>query len=72
MDVATKIEDIKNTTKIERIGPYSHITGMSLDDSLEPRQQGIVGQEEARRYCTIVLELIRTGKSYYCWTTNWK
>lgn len=33
-------------TRIERIGAHSHIRGLGLDDSLDPRKisQGMVGQ----------------------------
>jgi len=32
-----KISDVKDVTKIERISAHSHIRGLGLDDSLEPR-----------------------------------
>lgn len=43
--------EIKDLTRIERIGAHSHIRGLGLDDSLEARacSQGMVGQEQARR-----------------------
>ena len=40
-----KINEVKDVTRIERIGAHSHIRGLGLDDSLEPRNvsQGMVG-----------------------------
>ena len=37
--------DVREVTRIERIGAHSHIRGLGLDDCLEPRQvsQGMVG-----------------------------
>ena len=41
-----KVQDVKDMTRIERIGAHSHIRGLGLDDSLDPRKisQGMVGQ----------------------------
>jgi hypothetical protein len=41
-----KISEVKETSRIERIGAHSHIRGLGLDESLEPRKnsQGMVGQ----------------------------
>lgn len=43
---APKISEVKDVTRIERIGAHSHIRGLGLDESLEPKQisQGLVGQ----------------------------
>ena len=30
--------DVREVTRIERIGAHSHIRGLGLDDCLEPRQ----------------------------------
>lgn len=59
--VATEIRDI---TRIERIGAHSHIRGLGLDDALEPRpvSQGMVGQGAARRAAGIILEMVKEGK----------
>ena len=32
-----KVDEVKDVTRIERIGAHSHIRGLGLDDSLEPR-----------------------------------
>lgn len=43
--------EIKDLTRVERIGAHSHIRGLGLDDALEARpvSQGMVGQEAARK-----------------------
>ena len=42
---------MKDITHVERIGAHSHIRGLGLDDTLEPREvsQGLVGQCRARK-----------------------
>jgi len=35
--VITNVQDVREITKIERIGAHSHIRGLGLNDSLEPR-----------------------------------
>lgn len=59
-----KVGDVKDVTRIERIGAHSHIRGLGLDDSLEPRQisQGLVGQKDARRAAGLILSMIKEGK----------
>uniref|UniRef100_A0A8C4Q4B0 RuvB-like helicase n=1 Tax=Eptatretus burgeri TaxID=7764 RepID=A0A8C4Q4B0_EPTBU len=61
---ATKVQEVRDITRIERIGAHSHIRGLGLDDALEPRQvsQGMVGQVGARRAAGVVLEMIQEGK----------
>jgi len=51
-------------TRIERIGAHSHIRGLGLDDSLDPRKisQGMVGQVDARRAAGVILQMIRDQK----------
>lgn len=58
-----KIE-IRDITRIERIGAHSHIRGLGLDDVLEARSssQGMVGQKDARRAAGIVVNMVREGK----------
>jgi RuvB-like protein 2 len=43
--------EIRDLTRIERIGAHSHIRGLGLDDALEARavSQGMVGQTKARK-----------------------
>lgn len=63
-DVQFGTAETKDLTRIERIGAHSHIRGLGLDDSLEPREvsQGMVGQEKARRASGIVFKMINEGK----------
>ena len=55
---------MRDITRMERIGAHSHIRGLGLDDSLDPRQisQGMVGQKKARRAAGLILEMIKEGK----------
>ncbi len=43
--------EVRDLTRIERIGAHSHIRGLGLDDALEARaiSQGMVGQVAARK-----------------------
>ena len=43
---APKLSEVKDVTRIERIGAHSHIRGLGINESLDPRQraQGMVGQ----------------------------
>eukprot|EP01006_Ploeotia_vitrea_P038076 TRINITY_DN66208_c10_g2_i1.p1 TRINITY_DN66208_c10_g2~~TRINITY_DN66208_c10_g2_i1.p1 ORF type:complete len:488 (-),score=53.27 TRINITY_DN66208_c10_g2_i1:112-1575(-) len=63
-DVNFGTKEIRDLTRIERIGAHSHIRGLGLDDSLEPREvsQGMVGQEKARRASGVVYKMIQEGK----------
>eukprot|EP00128_Syssomonas_multiformis_P000728 Colp12_sorted_trinity150504_noHs@6717 len=56
-------QEVKDLTRIERIGAHSHIRGLGLDDALEPRgvSQGMVGQKKARRAAGIMYEMIKQG-----------
>ena len=58
-----KIQEVKDLSRIERIGAHSHIRGLGLDESLDPRtnSQGLVGQLEARKSAGIILRLIKDG-----------
>nr|WCZ58716.1 RuvB-like helicase 2 [Seculamonas ecuadoriensis] len=62
--VIPRAEEVKDLTRIERIGAHSHIRGLGLDDTLEPREasQGLVGQLHARRAAGVVVQMIREGK----------
>lgn len=54
---------MREITRVERVGAHSHIRGLGLDDSLEPRKvsQGMVGQMQARRAAGVVLGMIKEG-----------
>lgn len=58
------MQDVKDITRIERIGAHSHIRGLGLDDALEARlvSQGMVGQANARKAAGVILQMIRDGK----------
>ena len=51
--------EIKDLTRIERIGAHSHIRGLGLDDALEARKvsQGMVGQMSARKVRQVFVQL---------------
>lgn len=53
--------EIKDLTRIERIGAHSHVRGLGLDDALEARDvsQGMVGQQQARKVCCQCLSYSR-------------
>lgn len=61
---AAKVQEVREITRIERIGAHSHIRGLGLDDSLEARHvsQGMVGQVAARKAAGIVLQMVREGR----------
>jgi len=61
---AAKVAEVREFSRIERIGTHSHIRGLGLDDALEPREvsQGMVGQITARRAAGVILEMIKEGK----------
>ncbi|KAK3581630.1 hypothetical protein CHS0354_027583 [Potamilus streckersoni] len=59
-----KIEEVKSTTKTQRIATHSHIKGLGLDENGYAIQNaaGLVGQELAREAAGVVVELIRAKK----------
>lgn len=59
-----KIEEVKSTTKTQRVASHSHIKGLGLkeDGTAEQIANGLVGQEKAREAAGIVVEMIRTKK----------
>jgi len=63
-DALSKVQEVRDITRIERIGAHSHIRGLGLDDALEARQvsQGMVGQKKARRSAGVIMEMIKEGK----------
>ncbi|GFS89917.1 ruvB-like 2 [Nephila pilipes] len=64
LETAAKVQEVRDVTRIERIGAHSHIRGLGLDDTLDPRvvSQGMVGQAKARRGAGVILEMIKEGK----------
>ncbi|CAM8996071.1 unnamed protein product [Rhodiola kirilowii] len=59
-----KLSETRDLTRIERIGAHSHIRGLGLDSSLEPRgvSEGMVGQTSARKAAGVILQMIKEGK----------
>ena len=59
-----KIEEVKSTTKTQRIASHSHVKGLGLDESGLAKQaaSGLVGQENAREACGVIVELIKSKK----------
>ncbi|KAK4275228.1 hypothetical protein QN277_018345 [Acacia crassicarpa] len=59
-----KLSESRDLTRIERIGAHSHIRGLGLDSSLEPRDvsEGMVGQTAARKAAGVILQMIKEGK----------
>lgn len=63
-DVSLGNTEVRDLTRIERIGAHSHIRGLGLDDALEPREvsQGLVGQHGARRATGVIYKMIQEGQ----------
>ncbi len=59
-----KIEEVKSTTKTQRIAAHSHVKGLGLDESgtAVPVSSGLVGQELAREAVGIVVDMIKSKK----------
>lgn len=60
-----KVQEVREVTRIERIGAHSHIRGLGLNDCLEARtvSQGMVGQKTARRAAGLIVQMIKEGTS---------
>ncbi|TVK90554.1 RuvB-like 1 [Bagarius yarrelli] len=59
-----KIEEVKSTTKTQRITAHSHVKGLGLDEGGYAKQTscGLVGQETAREACGIIVDMVRLKK----------
>ena len=60
-----KIEEVKSTTKTQRISAHSHVKGLGLDQTgttALPVAAGFVGQEGAREAAGLVVDFIKTKK----------
>lgn len=57
-----KIEEVKSTTKTQRIASHSHVKGLGLNEegTAVAVASGMVGQENAREAAGVVVELIKT------------
>ncbi|TFK88894.1 TIP49-domain-containing protein [Polyporus arcularius HHB13444] len=62
--ISTGTAELRDITKMERIGAHSHIRGLGLDDRLEPREtsQGMVGQAKARKAAGMILKMVQEGR----------
>ena len=51
-----KIEEVKSTTKSQRISAHSHVKGLGLDAEQRAIRiaGGLVGQEQAREVCSFI------------------
>lgn len=58
------IQEVKSTTKTQRVACHSHIKGLGLrkDGKAEEICAGLVGQIEAREASGIVVELVKSKK----------
>lgn len=59
-----KIEEVKSTTKTQRISAHSHVKGLGLDETgtAIPVSSGLVGQELAREASGLIVDLIKSKK----------
>ncbi|EGR33865.1 hypothetical protein IMG5_034130 [Ichthyophthirius multifiliis] len=59
-----KIEEVKSTTKTQRIASHSHVKGLGLNEegTAVAVASGMVGQENAREAAGIICDLIKTKK----------
>ncbi|KAK6125346.1 hypothetical protein DH2020_040915 [Rehmannia glutinosa] len=59
-----KLSEMRDLTRIERIGAHSHIRGLGLDSALEPRSssEGMVGQTAARKAAGVIVKMVQEGK----------
>merc|ERR1712235_57401 len=59
-----KIEEVKSVTRAQRVAAHSHVKSLGLTDegTAEQIAGGMVGQEEAREGCGLIVELIKSKK----------
>ncbi|XP_050701954.1 ruvB-like 1 [Eriocheir sinensis] len=59
-----KIEEVKSTTKTQRINAHSHVKGLGLreDGTAEANAAGLVGQAQAREAAGYLVDLIRSKR----------
>ena len=64
--IHSKVQEVKDLTRIERIGAHSHIRGLGLDDSLDPRKisQGMVGQVSISLIFPIITKMAQIFKNF--------
>ena len=56
-----KIEEVKSTTKTQRIATHSHVKGLGLneDGTAAPVGSGLVGQETAREVLLLHFKYVK-------------
>ena len=61
---AMRIEEVKSTTRTQRVAAHSHVKGLGLaeDGTAMEVAAGLVGQEKAREALGVAVELIKTKK----------
>ena len=59
-----KIEEVKSTTRTQRVASHSHVKGLGLDEmgAAIPVASGLCGQEKAREAAGIVVDMIKNKK----------
>lgn len=60
-----KIEEIKSSSKAQRIAAHTHIKGLGLNElgeAIMPSASGLVGQQKAREACGIIVDMIQSKK----------
>merc|ERR1711935_1211744 len=59
-----KIEEVKSTTKAQRVAVHTHVKGLGLDEEGTALQcaAGLCGQEKAREAAGVVCEMIKSKK----------
>lgn len=59
-----KIEEVRSTTKTQRVASHTHIKGLGLDEAGNciPISHGLCGQEKAREAAGIVVDMIKSKK----------
>merc|ERR1711904_125698 len=59
-----KIEEVKSTTKAQRVAVHTHVKGLGLDEQGNAQQcaAGLVGQEKAREAAGVIVEMIKSKK----------
>merc|ERR1712159_476167 len=60
-----KIEEVKSTTKAQRVAVHTHVKGLGLDEEGNAVQcaAGLCGQEKAREAAGVVVEMIKSKKT---------
>lgn len=59
-----KIEEVRSTTKTQRVASHTHVKGLGLDEAGNciPISHGLCGQEKAREAAGIVVDMIKSKK----------